>query len=421
MQGPKVPCGPSKGCHVENGTLIVGASLGGLRVAEGLRKQGYQDRILLLGDETHLPYDRPPLSKTVLTGSTPVDALTFRTDEWFGEMRIEPHLGVAAQALDVERHQVTTSAGVFDYDTLVIATGATARTLAGAEELAGVHTMRTREDAISIQAAFADRPRVAVVGAGFIGAEVASSAHAHGLDVTVIEALAHPLARAVGEQAGLLCAALHDAAGVTLRCGVGVQGLLGDRAVTGVQLVDGSVVPAELVVIGIGVSPNTEWLVTSGLDISNGVQCNEYLQAAPGVYALGDVASWWNPLFDEQMRVEHWTNTVEQAVTVARNIIHANEPKPYAGVPYFWSDQYDRRIQFAGRSVADEILTVPGSVDAATPLVLFRRGDRLIGALAIDNARILMTLRGMIMRGSTWYEALLLAEETFPVATQSAT
>lgn len=402
---------------MSNGTLIVGASLGGLRVAEALRKQGYDEPIVLLGAEIHLPYDRPPLSKTALTGSTPLDALTFRALEWFAETRVDVRLGVSALALDADHRRVLTTDGTFDYDTLVIATGAKARTLDGADQLGGVYTMRTRDDASNIQAAFQARPRVAIVGAGFIGAEVASSAHSHGLDVTVIEALAHPLARAVGEEAGRLCAALHEEAGVKLQCGVGVRRLLGDTDVTGVELADGSVVPAELVVIGIGVSPNTEWLENSTLDLSNGVVCDAYLRAgAPGVYALGDLASWWNPLFDEQMRVEHWTNTVEQAVSLARNIINPDDPKPYSGVPYFWSDQYGRRIQFAGRSNADETLTVAGSVEEGTPLTLFRRGDRLIGALAIDNPRTLMTLRGMIMRSSTWDEALALAADTFPVA-----
>jgi NADPH-dependent 2,4-dienoyl-CoA reductase/sulfur reductase-like enzyme len=390
-----------------SGTVIVGASLAGLRTAEALRKKGYEDPITLVGMEEHLPYDRPPLSKGVLTGSVAKGEIFFRPAEHFADLGIEVKTGIRATALDTAERILHTTDGTIRYDNLVIATGASARRLADTNGLSGVHVIRTLEDALAIRSELQSRPRVVVVGAGFIGAEVAASARAIDLDVTIVEALPNPLARAVGVEVGQMCAALHSDAGTKLLCGQGVAGLSGNDKVEGVILDDGTTIPAELVIVGIGVTKNTGWLADSGLDISNGVDCDEYLNAGPqGVYALGDVAAWYNPLFVETMSVEHWTNAVEQAMVVANNIVNPGEQRAYAGVPYFWSDQYGRRIQFLGRSDADEVVIVNGSRENGKPVALYRKDDALRGALAIDDPITLMPLRSHLMKAGGW-EAVL--------------
>ncbi len=397
------------------GTVIVGASLGGLRVAEGLRKAGYTDSIWLLGAETHLPYDRPPLSKEVLTGKQSPADTEFRTARELTDNGIEVHVDTPATGVDCASRTVITKSGAFDYAHLVIATGARPRQIPGADRLAGVHTIRTREDATAISAALDAASRVVVVGAGFIGAEVAGSARQLGVDVTVVEALEHPLERAIGRQAGAACAGLHARNGTTVLCGVGVDGLEGDESVKAVTLADGRRLPADLVVVGIGVVPNVEWLDGSGLDISNGVACDQYLRAGPaGVYALGDVAQWTNPRYGESMRIEHWTTTVEQATVVAHNIVNGDSPRVCDSIPYFWSDQYGHRIQFAGRTHADELVEISCGADHADYLALYRREDRLIGALAIDGTVALMQLRGRMMSGADdWSESTDFATTSF--------
>lgn len=390
-----------------SGTVIVGASLAGLRTAEALRKKGYTDQITLLGMEEHLPYDRPPLSKGVLTGAVSEDDTQFRQAEHFAELGIEVKTGVRATALDTAERTIHTTNGSIQYDNLVIATGAAARRLPGTTGLSGVHVIRTLEDALAIRADLQNRPRVVVVGAGFIGAEVAASARALDLEVTIIEALPNPLARAIGVEVGQMCADLHSDGGTNLLCGRGVAGLSGNSRVEAVNLDDGTSIPADVVIVGIGVTKNTHWLNDSGLEISNGVVCDQYLRADPnGVFALGDVAAWHNPLFGETMRVEHWTNAVEQALIVATNITNPDDRRPYAGVPYFWSDQYGRRIQFLGKSDADEVVIVEGSREAGRPVALYRKDDALRGALAIDNPMTLMPLRGHLMKEGGWEAAL---------------
>ncbi len=395
------------------GTVIVGASLSGLKTAEALRQKGYTGSVTIIGAEEHLPYDRPPLSKQFLIGSMAPSDVFFRQRKHFIDLGIDIRLSTHALKIDASMNVLHTTGGCVEFENLVVATGARARNLPGAGALSGVHTMRTLDDAKAILAALAKRPRVAVVGAGFIGAEVASSARARGLDVTVVEALPHPLERAVGIEVGEICASLHSAGGTELKCGVGVDALVGDRSVKGIRLVDGTIVEADLVVVGIGVSPNIEWLSGSGLDLSNGVVCDRFMCVGPAnIFAVGDVAAWWNPLFTETMRVEHWTNAVEQALVVGSNIVNTNSPSEYAGVPYFWSDQYGHRIQFAGRSQADEVLLVPGTRETGRLIALYRRDDRLIGALTIDRPKILMQLRLKLMQSISWHEANIFVAQT---------
>jgi NADPH-dependent 2,4-dienoyl-CoA reductase/sulfur reductase-like enzyme len=260
-----------------------------------------------------------------------------------------------------------------------------------------------------MRAAFDQQPRVVVVGAGFIGAEVAATARKRGLDVTVLEALPVPLSRGLGDRMGAACGALHVDHGVDLRCGVGVAGFEGEDRVTGVRLTDGQVVPADLVVVGIGVAPATAWLESSGLELNDGVVCDEHCRAAPGVFAAGDVARWTNPLFDESMRVEHWTNAAEQGPVAAANLLAGDAAAPFAPVPFFWSDQYDVKIQFAGRCrPGDDVEVVDGSIEAHRFVALYGREGRLVGCLGFSRPRLVMTYRRLIAESASWDEALAL-------------
>lgn len=395
--------------------VVAGASLAGLRAVEGARKAGFDGAITLIGAERHLPYDRPPLSKAYLEtgpGRTP-ETPTFRTEEVLsGELGAELLLGERATGLDTHAKVVHLGDREIGYDALVIATGADARTLPGADRLDGVHTLRTLDDAIAVRAALDDGARTVVIGGGFIGSEVASGAIKRRVDVTVIEALPTPLARAVGDAMGATCASLHRRNGADLRCGAGVAAIEGDGSVERVVLDDGTTLPADLVVVGIGAAPATGWLVGSGLRLDDGVVCDETLcTGAAGVYAAGDVARWHNPTFGTLMRLEHWTSAAEQGARAAANAIAPEHAKPYSTVPYFWSDWYDSRIQFVGIADADEVRVVDGDLDADGRVVaLYRSGDRIVGALTINGQALIMKFRGLIAKQASWNDALAFAE-----------
>jgi NADPH-dependent 2,4-dienoyl-CoA reductase/sulfur reductase-like enzyme len=396
--------------------VVVGASLAGLRAVEAARKTGFAGDITLIGGEPHLPYDRPPLSKEFLEATEPgVEARIpfFRNDEVYPELDVELLLGEPATGLDVARKVVHVGDRQIGYDALVIATGSQLRTLPGTEHMDGVHGLRTLEDSLSIRAALDAGARTVVVGAGFIGSEVASGARRRGLEVTVVEALPTPLVRAAGTEMGAAIASLHERNGTTLLCGRGVAAVEGDRRVKRVVLDDGTLIDADLVVVGIGVSPCVTWLEGSGLAIDNGVVCDETLwTGAPGVYAAGDVANWLNPVFDARQRMENWTAAAEQGAAAARNALDPENAKPYGTVPYFWSDWYGSRIQFVGVPEADEVLLVDGDVENGERWVaLYRRGDRLVGALTVNGQTVIMKYRRMIAQKCSWSDALEFADE----------
>jgi NADPH-dependent 2,4-dienoyl-CoA reductase/sulfur reductase-like enzyme len=389
--------------------VVVGASLAGLRAVEAARRAGYAGTITLVGAEEHLPYDRPPLSKEFLTAVETPPAPTLREEAVLrDELGISLRLGAPATSLDTAEHTVWLGHDPLRYTALVIASGASPRTMPGAERLGGVHTLRTLNDARRIRAALDAGARTVVVGAGFIGSEIASSARQRGSTVTVVEAMPTPLARPVGEQMGAVLASMHERHGTTLRCGVGVEALEGTDRVEAVRLADGSRIEADLVVVGIGVAPNIDWLADSGLELGNGIECDKTLQtSAPGVYAAGDLASWPNPLFDTRMRLEHWTIAAEQGGVAARHAIDPAGATAYSTVPYFWSDWYGRRIQFVGVAAgADEVAVVSGDTDGEAFLALYRRGDRLLGALGLEQRSQIMKYRLMIGNGGSWTEAL---------------
>ena len=393
--------------------VIVGASLGGLRTASALRRLGFHGRITLVGDEPHLPYDRPPLSKEVLTGEKQPDDTFFRTPEFFEGQGIDLRLGSQAVALDGDSRTITFVTGErLDYDAAVIATGARPRRLPGGGAIPGVHVMRTLDDSTAISSSFDDARHLVVVGAGFIGSEVAASARSRGVEVTIIEAADQPLVAAVGAEVGERCAGLHGLYGAELRCGVGVAGIEEWSGGLAVVLTNGTGVPCDVVVVGIGVIPNIEWLEGSGIETDRAVLCDQYMRTSlPDVYALGDLASWYNPRFGRRMRVEHWTNTVEQAALVARNILADDDPTPYAGIPYFWSDQYGHRLQLVGLASQDEVVFVQDPPGEPALLALYRRGDRLGGAFTIDRMVPLMKMRRLLLQEASFDEALDLAAD----------
>ncbi|GAA4737056.1 NAD(P)/FAD-dependent oxidoreductase [Actinomycetospora chibensis] len=404
--------------------VVVGASLAGLRAVEAVRKDGHDGPVTLIGAERHLPYDRPPLSKAFLeAGDEDPEHPRFREESHLAqELGVELVLGEPASGLDTAAREVHVADRRIGYDALVLATGARAKSLPGSPDLDGVHTLRTLDDAQAIRAALDAGARTVVIGAGFIGSEVASGAHKRGLEVTVLEALPTPLGRAVGEEMGAAVSQLHHRNGMDLRCGVTVSAIEGNGSVEAVVLEDGTRLPADLVVVGAGAAPTTDWLEGSGLELDDGVVCDEYLAAGPpGIYAAGDIARWRNAQFDgDLMRLEHWTSAAEQGAVAARNALDPASAKPYATVPYFWSDWYDSRIQFVGIPRGDEVRVVSGRPEDGRFVALYRRCDHLVGVLAVNRQAEVMKYRAQIKKNITWDDALKFAAQREAAAQDKA-
>jgi 3-phenylpropionate/trans-cinnamate dioxygenase ferredoxin reductase subunit len=386
---------------------VVGASLAGLRSAETLRAEGFTGTLHLVGDEAHRPYDRPPLSKQILSGAWDVERVWLSPEEKFDELGLTTHLGDAAVSFDASELEISLASGAtLNVDGVVIATGARTRTIG--PPLEGVHTLRTLDDALAIRSAFEQSPeRVVVVGAGFIGAEVAASARGLGLDVTMIEMAESPFERSLGVEMGAVLADVHREHGVDLRLGVGCEEIIGDDHVRAITLTDGSTIETDLVIVGIGVVPNVEWLDGSGLTIDNGVVCDVTCAAAPGVVAAGDVAQWPNGHFGETMRVEHWDNAITQAAHAAKRLLHGETVGPYEPVPWFWSDQYDRKIQLAGRTTNfDAFEIVDGDIESRKFAAIYGRGGTIVAVLGFNRPRHVMRYRGLIDEKASWADAV---------------
>ena len=387
--------------------VVVGASLAGLRAVEALRGRGYPGRLVLVGAEEHLPYDRPPLSKEVLRGEWGVERLALRRRD-YADLELDLRLARRATALDIDAREVALDDGSrLGWDGLLIATGAAPRSLPGTEAFAGVHLLRTLDDSLALRADLEATPRrVVVVGGGFIGAEVAASCRQRGLEVTVVEPLSAPMERGLGREMGGLMADLHRDHGVDLRLGTSVDGFDGGARVERVKLSDGSVLDADVVVVGIGVTPVTDWLESSGLELDDGVVCDSTgATRVPGVVAAGDVARWHHPVYDRAIRMEHWTHAVEQGVAAATRLLGDSEP--FGAIPLFWSDQYDRKIQLAGLPEFDgESRVVHGSLAERKFVRLYEKGGRLHAALGFNQARLMIGYRRMIAQGASWEEAL---------------
>jgi phthalate 3,4-dioxygenase ferredoxin reductase subunit len=383
-------------------TVIVGSSIAGVRTAQELRTAGYDGDIVLVGEEYTLPYDKPPLSKALLAGATSREAITLLSAQDAREFGIQLMLGRAACRLDVARGYVELADGErLRYDYVVLASGARARpSLWGNPP--GVHELRTLDDAIALREDLRRGGPLVVIGAGFIGAEVAATARDMGIDeVTLVDPELVPMSRAISGAAAERIGAMHRQQGVSTLFGTGVTGI--DRGAGGlaVRLSDGSRLRAATVVVGIGAIPNDDWLASSGLRAGVGVICDQYSRAldTQRVYAAGDVARWFHRGHGALTRAEHWTNAVEQAACVAHNITHPEDPRPYEPVAYVWSDQYGRKLQLTGQTgtgLRHVTVEKPGSASAFA--VLYEAtGGVLAGALSVSWPRAAIICRRAIM------------------------
>ncbi|GAB3210514.1 NAD(P)/FAD-dependent oxidoreductase [Marinactinospora thermotolerans] len=394
--------------------VIVGAGMAGLGAAEALRAAGFDGTITLIGEEPHRPYSRPPLSKEVLTGKGSPLGVVLRDEPEFDALHLDLRTGVRAERLRPGGRAVDLSDGTsVTADGVIIATGAAARR--PDTDLAGVHVLRTLDDARAVRAALETEERIVVAGAGFIGAEVAASARSLGLDVVLVEAAPTPLTRVVDPRVGRVLTDLHRDNGVEVRLGTAVTGFEGDGRVERVRLSDGTAVETGLVVAGLGVTMNTGWLAGSGVELDErlgGVRCDAYCATTvPGVYAVGDLASWPHPRYGGRIRLEHWTNAGEQAELAARNLLAGeNGRRPYTPVPYFWSDQYGMKIQLLGRAApAETVEFVHGSPEDRKFVAFFGDGGMLVGVLGLRSTPKVMRYRGLLEKPTTWDEALAAA------------
>ncbi|AEF39428.1 NAD(P)/FAD-dependent oxidoreductase [Hoyosella subflava] len=373
---------------------VVGASLAGLYAAQALRQQGFDGELTIIGDELRRPYDRPPLSKDFLIGKIDTDVLSLEAaDE---DLYARWLLGSPAVSLDTASRAVVLADGTrVASDGIVLATGARARKLPGSAAMAGVHVLRTIDDALALRTELLPGARLVVIGAGFIGGEVAATAKKLGLDVTIVEAMATPLAGPLGAMMGTAVCGLHSANGVALRCGVGVRRLTGSDRVESVELVDGTVLPADVVVVGIGAIPNTEWLTGSGVALGNGVECDHQGRTnVPGIIAVGDCAAWHDFRLGRAHRVEHWTGAMERPAIAVAALLRGgghgenHEEDRHACIPYFWSDQHGVRIQFAGHAAeADSVTIEDGSPENFCFLAVYRRGETPVAVLGMNQSR----------------------------------
>ena len=388
---------------------IVGASLAGLRCAESLRREGFTGALTIVGAEEHLPYDRPPLSKEFLTAEFEAERLALRTAP-YEDLKADLILGQRAQSLNLEARSITLASGKeIDFDGLVIATGAAPRNLPITDGISGVMTLRTLDDAARLKAAIEERKRICVIGAGFIGSEVAATARGLGLNVTVLEAGEQPMLRGVGPIIGETLAELHRRNGVDLRTGVEIESIEQIGEEVRVNIAGEASVECDLLLLAVGAAPVTQWLEGSGLTLDDGVVCDATLLAAPGVVCAGDVARWPNPLFGgESMRVEHWTNAVEQGMHAAKRLLSDDDSAPeFSTVPFVWSEQYGIKIQAAGRfSGEDRMEVVHGSTDDARLVAIFERRGRISGVIGFSEPRRVMQYRRLIGAGTPFDEAL---------------
>jgi 3-phenylpropionate/trans-cinnamate dioxygenase ferredoxin reductase component len=382
---------------------VVGASLAGLRSVEALRRFGFAGEITLVGVEPYFPpYDRPPLSKEMLRGEWGADKGQLRVGE---DLAVELRLGVSATSLNLEAREVTLSDdSAVGFDGLVVATGASPRRLQLTSKFnSGVFELRGYDDCVALREAFEKRPRIVIIGAGFIGCEVAAVCRSLNLDVTVVEALDWPMDRVLGGVVGEWAAGVHRANGVEMRLGVGVVGIEGDATPELVVLADGSELQSDIVVSAVGVAPATEWLDGSGIQVRDGVVLDEFCRAPgfPFVVAAGDVARWYNGMFEREMRVEHWTNAVEQASAAAAALLLPEaELTPFSTVPYVWSDQYALKLQYVGIPGTFHGV-IDGSLESDKFVAAFEDEGRLVGAFCVNSPGKMPRLKRMIAAHST--------------------
>ncbi|MFJ9723506.1 NAD(P)/FAD-dependent oxidoreductase [Streptomyces sp. NPDC101209] len=397
--------------------VVVGAGMAGVQTAVALREQGFTGTVTLIGAEPHQPYDRPPLSKAVLLGKS--EGSAFDVD--FEALGIELRLGREALGLRPAEHRLDTDAGPVPYDVLILATGAEPVMLPGAEGVPGVHLLRTLDDAERLRPVLARQHDIVVVGAGWIGAEFATAAREAGCAVTVVEAADRPLAGALPAEVAAPMAAWYGDAGVELRTHARVE-----RVEPGaVVLDDGTRLPAGAVVVGIGARPATAWLAGSGVELGahREVLADDRLRASvPDVYAVGDCASFPSARYGERLLVHHWDNALQGPRTVAANIVGAATGEPpavYDPVPYFWSEQFGRFVQYAGHHASADTAVWRGDPAGPAWSVCWLREDRLVALLAVGRPRDLAQGRRLIEAG-TPMDAALLADPAKPLKAATA-
>lgn len=406
---------------------VVGASLAGVHAAATLRHEGFDGDLVVLDAQHHAPYDRPPLSKQVLRGEWGAERIGLRAAE---DLDVRWLRGARATGLDLgPPHRLyVEGGGVLDAEGVVLACGAAPRHLPGTEGLGGVQVLRTLDDALALRAAVdGGARRVLVVGAGFIGGEVAASCRQLDLDVTLVELAEVPLEVAVGAEVGRRVAEVHRQHGVDVRLGTGVDGFDADDAghVRSARLGDGTEVPVDLVVVGIGVAPDVGWLEGSGLTLDDGVVCDDTLLAAPGVVAAGDVARYRSRRHGGLLRVEHWEHAIAAGEAAARRLLEAGRHEPVAAavpadapgtddglpvfdpLPYFWSDQYDRKIQLAGVAGADhDMVVVHGDLAEGRFVAVYGQEGRATAVLGMNRPRHVMQLRGLVESSAPFDEVV---------------
>ncbi|MBV8346088.1 MAG: FAD-dependent oxidoreductase [Mycolicibacterium sp.] len=384
--------------------VIIGGGLAAARTAEQLRRANYDGSITIVSDEVHLPYDRPPLSKQVLRSE--LDDVTLKPRDFYDENNIRLLLGSAVKTLDTANRTATLQDGtVLGYDEAVIATGLVPRRIPSIPHLPGIHVLRSFDQSMALRDEAAAARHAVVIGAGFIGCEVAASLRGLGVDVVLVEPQPTPLAAVLGERIGSLVARLHRSEGVDVRTGVGVDSVTGGRRVQKVVLSDGTEFDTDLVVIGIGSRPNTEWLKGSAVLVDNGVVCDHVGRtSAPHVWALGDVASW-QAAAGHQVRVEHWSNVAEQARVLVPSLLGQELPSNVIVVPYFWSDQYDVKIQCLGEPKADDVVHLV-SDDGRKFLAYYERDGVVAGVVGGGMPGQVMKTRAKIAAGAPISEIL---------------
>ena len=362
--------------------VIVGASLAGAKAAEALRQEGFDGRVVLLGEEPERPYQRPPLSKERLRGEGDPEDVYVHPEAFYAANDVDLRLSTRVTAVHLDQRRVTTATGEsIAYDALLLATGAAPRrlTIPGAD-LDGVHYLRTLADAEALRWDLVGLDRLGVIGAGWIGCEVAASARQRGVEVVMVDPLATPLERVLGPEVGTVYRDLHAAHGVELHFGTAVESLVGEGRVEGICTGGGDVLPCDAVVAGIGVNPCTELAAAAGLAVDNGVVVDQYLAAgAPGVYAAGDVAAAWHPLFGRRVRVEHWANALHQGQVAARNML--GRPTAYDRVPYFYSDQYDLGMEYAGLAADWDRVAFRGDPASGQFVAFWLREGRVLAGM----------------------------------------
>lgn len=378
--------------------VIVGASLAGLRTAEELRAAGFEGPITLAGSEHHLPYDRPPMSKQVLAGKRSAGDVTLRERSAIDALDVRLRLGCTATAVEDDR-VLLDGAEWIPFSDLVIATGVSARRLPGQPYDRCVHQLRTIDDSLRLRDHLERARSLVVVGGGFIGAEVAAVARSRGLDVTMVEALPTPLARALGNEIGRRCAQLHAEHGVRVLTHARIVDFETADGAARLNLADGSALESDCVLVGVGTRPNTGWLRGLGLDVRGGVPCDETgrVEGKANVYAVGDVAAWYNATYRHRHRVEHWTNASEQARVVARSAVGLPLGKTSHELPYFWSDQYDIKIQLVGRpDLADRVHVAGLGGKPGRLVATYYRSARLVAAVTFGAPAVLAEYRPLV-------------------------